>query len=394
MPKVLRILNRNNIGGPVLNVCLLTKYLSPEYETLLISGPPLPDESEATEVFERFGVKPLYIKEMGRSFNFINDFKAFLKIRKIIREFKPDIVHTHAAKPGILGRLAAKMERVPAIVHTYHGHVFHSYYSPFITSLIIRAERFLGKLTHKIIAISDLQQNELCLKFKIAPNKKFEVVNLGLFLEPFQSKIEDKRRKFRDEFNLKNDTIVISIIGRLVPIKNHKFFIEVVSKLIKLSEKSIKAFIVGGGEEQKNIILEIEKYGLRIFNKDEPLLEYDIVLTSWRSDIDTINAGSDIIALTSFNEGTPVSLIEAQACGRPVISTDCGGVHDSVRDGVTGFVCPQGDLLFFTEKLEVLINNSEVRQKMGIEGQAFVSEKFSHVVLIQKINKLYNNLLG
>jgi glycosyltransferase involved in cell wall biosynthesis len=393
MPKILRILNRTNIGGPVLNASLLTKFLSPEYETLLIAGPPLFGEREAKETLDRFGVKPFYIKEMGRSFNPINDLKAFFKIRKIIKEFKPDIVHTHAAKPGILGRLAAKMEGVPAIVHTYHGHVFHSYYSPLISGMIVKIERFLASFTHKIIAISELQKEEICEKFKIAPSQKFKVVTLGLYLQPFKENIKEKRHKFRTEFKLEDNDIVITIVGRLVPIKHHSFFIEAVAKLIKESDKRIKAFVVGGGQESERIIKTASNCGLRVFNGDRSDKDYDIVFTSWRSDIDAINAGSDIIVLTSLNEGTPVSLIEAQACGRPVVSTDCGGVNDVVKDGVTGFVCPQDDLCNFVSKLQILVNNPSLRFQMGQEGQFFVNEKFSHINLVNNFIKLYSLLI-
>src|SRR6185437_10499562 len=161
MPRVLRIINRFNLGGPAYNVAFLTKYLPPEYETLLIGGEKEPDEESSLFIFKEMDLEPLVISEMNRSVNFLQDVKAYYRIKKIIKKFKPDIVHTHAAKAGALGRLAAYNCKVPVIIHTFHGHVFHSYFGKFKTTIYKNIERFLAKKSTAIIAISDRQKHEL-----------------------------------------------------------------------------------------------------------------------------------------------------------------------------------------------------------------------------------------
>ena len=167
MPKVLRILNRLIIGGPLLNASYLTKYLSPEFETLLVVGEKELHEKDASFITDELGIKPLYLPQMGRSINPMRDYSAFRRMKDIIRDFKPDIVHTHAAKPGAIGRMAASQLKVPVIVHTYHGHVFHSYFNSTKTRLVLEAERFLAKKTSAIVVISTAQQKELVEDFKI-----------------------------------------------------------------------------------------------------------------------------------------------------------------------------------------------------------------------------------
>ena len=233
MPKVLRILNRLIIGGPLLNASYLTKYLSPEFETLLVVGEKESHEKDASFITDELGIKPLYLPQMGRSINPMRDYSAFRRMKDIIRDFKPDIVHTHAAKPGAIGRMAAHQLKVPVIVHTYHGHVFHSYFNSAKTKLILTAERYLAKRSDAIIAISNAQQKELTEDFNIAPNDKFRIIPLGLDLEKFSQDYAGKRKKFRDEFGIEDDEIAIAIIGRLVPVKNHTLFFRSVTICIE-----------------------------------------------------------------------------------------------------------------------------------------------------------------
>jgi UDP-N-acetylglucosamine:LPS N-acetylglucosamine transferase len=202
MPKVLRIINRLNLGGPTYNAAYLSKYMAPEFETLLVSG--MKDESEASSAFitDSLGLKPVYIKNMHRSLNPIQDRKAYKEIVKIIREFKPDIVHTHAAKSGALGRLAAINEGVPVILHTFHGHIFHSYFNPLKTKLFLKIERYLSRKSSKTIAISQKQFEELCYDFNIDKPEKFEIVPLGFDLQRFYEGKEEKRKGFREKYNL------------------------------------------------------------------------------------------------------------------------------------------------------------------------------------------------
>jgi glycosyltransferase involved in cell wall biosynthesis len=262
MPKVLRILNRLIIGGPLLNASYLTKYLSPEFETLLVVGQKESHEKDANFITDALGIKPLYLPEMERSINPLKDFSAYKRMKGIIRDFKPDIVHTHAAKPGAIGRMAAHQMKVPVIVHTYHGHVFHSYFNPAKTKLILKAERYLVKKSSAIIAISAAQQKELVLDFNIASAEKFRIIPLGLDLDKFSEDYAIKRKKFRDEFKLDDGVIVIAIIGRLVPVKNHSLFLQGIKHVLENSTKKIKAFIVGDGETRAALETNAKELGI------------------------------------------------------------------------------------------------------------------------------------
>ena len=385
MIKVLRIINRFNLGGPTFNAALLTRYLDDDFETLLIGGVPDEGETDSLHILEKYDVKPIIIPELIRNPNPVSDRKAYRKIKAIIEEFKPDIVHTHASKAGVLGRKAAISCGVKTIVHTYHGHVFHSYFGKFKTHLIKSLERNLAKKSSGIVAISNLQKEELVKKHRICAADKVKVVPLGFDLSSFLQDNSAKRDQVRNDYKIEAGDVAIAIVGRLAPIKNHSFFLKVIEQLLEKGVLNIKVFIVGDGSErefiQKKSNLLNDKYGQKI------------VLTSWVFDIATFNKGMDIICLTSDNEGTPVSLIEAQASGLPVISTDVGGVRDIVLDGESGFITKLGDIETYVEKLRLLVENEKLRVKFAAKGRDFVTSRFNYERLAKDISAYYRELL-
>jgi glycosyltransferase involved in cell wall biosynthesis len=391
MPRILRIHNRLITGGPSLNALYLTKYLSSQFETLLIVGEKEDHEQNAYFLAEQMGIKPVLIPDMGRSIHPLKDYKAYKKVQKIIRDFKPDIVHTHSAKPGAVGRLAASSLNIPAIVHTYHGHVFHSYFGKLKTKLIINTERYLAKRSHALIAISDQQRNELTEDFHIADRDKFKVIPLGFELKKFSENQEEKRKKFRQEFNLRDDEIAIGIIGRLVPIKNHDLFLEGISYVLSTASKKIKAFIIGDGETRQALEGRANQLNIRFSHDHDP--NASLIFTSWRNDIDVINAGLDIIALTSLNEGTPVSLIEAQAANKPIVSTRVGGIGDIVLENETALLSETNDIRSFQENLLRLVEDDEMRNSFNQRGARHVQGKFSVERLANDMSDLYYELL-
>lgn len=393
MPKVLRILNRLIVGGPLLNASYLTKYMEPEFETMLVVGEKESHEKDASYFTDQLGIKPVYVPEMGRSISPLKDYGAYKKIKQLIREFKPDIVHTHAAKPGAIGRMAAAVMKVPVIVHTYHGHVFHSYFSSAKTKAFIGIERYLGKKSSAIIAISEQQHKELVTDFRIAPADKFRIVPLGLDLDKFARGNDEKRKSFRSSYGIADDTIVITITGRMVPVKNHELFLQGISYLLQHSPKKIKAFIVGDGETRTAMESRAKDLGIGFSTEKDDLHNQPLVFTSWRSDIDVINAGSDIITLTSFNEGTPVSLIEAHAAGKPVVSTRVGGIEAVVEEKVTGLLSDINDVQGYSDNLLQLVNNDIQRVQFGEVAAAKVKEKYSYQRLVGDMKRLYGDLL-
>jgi glycosyltransferase involved in cell wall biosynthesis len=382
--KVLRIINRFNIGGPTYNATFLTKFISDDFETLLIGGLPEKNEANSLHILEKYGVEPVLLPEMKREPNFQSDRIALKKIKSIINEFQPDIVHTHASKAGALGRKAALSCKVPIIVHTFHGHVFHSYFGKVKTFIFKNIERYLAKKTAGIIAISDIQKKELCEIHKIAPKEKTKVIPLGFDLEIFQKDYEKNRTHTRHKYEIDKHTVAIAIVGRITAIKDHHYFLDVIESVFRSSHKKIKIFIVGDGDLKQ----EIEERLIPMQN-----IGIDISLTSWIYDIAEFNAGMDIMCLTSKNEGTPVSLIEAQASNLPVVSTEVGGVADIVKQNETGFIIPRTSKGEFVTKLKLLIENDELREKMKLKGWQNVYEKYSYQRLAEDMEKYYLELL-
>jgi glycosyltransferase involved in cell wall biosynthesis len=394
MPRVLRILNRTNVGGPVYNAFYLTKYMQPEFETLLLAGEIESHEASADYLAKGLGIDYKIVPGMGRSINPRSDVGAFRALRKHIRDFKPDVIHTHAAKPGALGRLAGILEKVPVIVHTYHGHIFHSYFNSTTTKAFLKVDRYLAKRSSAIVAISEAQKRELSQDFRIAPEEKFAVIPLGFDLDRFQADQPAKRTRFREEFGVADDEIAIGITGRLVPVKNHALFLRAIRHVLDHSSRKIKAFIIGDGESRQGIEELARALNIPFSTEKDKAHPHPLIFTSWRSDIDVINAGLDIICLTSLNEGTPVSLIEAQAANRPIVSTRVGGIGDVVAEGETGLLSAIEDEETFSNNLLQLVEDEGLRQRFSIRGHEFVHKRFSYQRLVGDMSRLYNRLLA
>ena len=384
--RILRIINRFNLGGPTYNAAYLTKYLPDDYETLLVGGNHEESEGSSMHIIDELGLNPIIIPEMQRAINPKKDRIALKKIQQLIADFKPDIVHTHASKAGALGRKAAHKSGVAQIYHTFHGHVFHSYFGTLKTNLYKKIERNLAKKSTKIIAISEIQKKELSEVHQICPANKIAVIPLGFDLARFYTNKEEKRINFRKEWNINDDEIAIGIIGRIVPIKDHAFFVNVIEKVLQKTSQKIRVFIVGDGEDKSKIQELISSKKITYSeNKERATFQF----TSWIKEIDLLNAGMDIICLTSKNEGTPVSLIEAQASGKPIVSTNVGGIENVIIPNKTALLSQVGDLNQFSDNLTQLIEDKALRFSMEKLGQK-KSLEFSYNKLIENTNSLYS----
>jgi glycosyltransferase involved in cell wall biosynthesis len=392
-PRILRIIHRFVLSGPMLNAALLSKHLEPDFETLLIGGAEEETEANAQYIFDDLGVKYIKISEMQRSVNPIKDYPAYKKIQEIIKDFKPDIVHTHAAKAGAVGRYAAINAGVPVVLHTFHGHVFHSYFSPLKTRAFIEIERYLARKSSCIVAISEQQKKELAYDFKICPADKINVVPLGFDFSRFLDNQEEKRQKFRKELGIEPDTLAVAIIGRLAAVKNHKLFINAVKSIGEKTRKKVQFFIVGDGETRPELEQQASDLSIPTATPEKPNDKALLVFTSWRKDIDYVLAGIDIMALTSLNEGTPVSLIEAQAAKKPIVSTNVGGIMDVVKVGKSALLSPSDQLEPFVENLLALIENDKMRHDMAGEAHTYTLNKYGYQRLVNDFTLLYNNLL-
>ena len=393
MPRILRILNRFNLGGPTYNAAYLTKYLNNDYETLLVGGTNGASEKNSQFIVNQLGIDPLIIPSMKREVSPADDYKSYRYLTKIIRDFNPHIVHTHASKAGAIGRLAAINQNVPVIIHTFHGHVFESYFGPLKTSMYKNIERYLAKKTSRIIAISENQKNDLTKRFQICPEEKVSVIPLGFDLCRFRENMGEKRVAFRQKYMLKDDEIAIGIIGRLVPIKNHSMFLEALKMVQGKTNKKIRAFIVGDGETSEILKQKAINLGIDHVNGIGEYHPATLTFTSWITEMDYVNAGLDIVALTSLNEGTPVSLIEAQAAGKPIVTTDVGGIEDVVLPYKTALLAEKNNTPDFADKLLNLIDDNDLRARMASNGWEHVRENYHYTRLVRDTEELYDRLL-
>ncbi len=397
--KIVRIIARLNVGGPARHVVWLTKALqTEEFQSVLLTGTVPEGEEDMNYFAAEHGVAPIYIAEMSRELS-LKDIVSLWKVFRQIWHEKPDIIHTHTAKAGTIGRLAGFFYRWLAwkrvkLIHTYHGHVFHSYYGARKTKIFLLIEKTLAKLTDKIIAISAQQKTEINEKFGVGKSSQFQVIQLGIDLQPFEN-AESKKHLLREEVGTGNNEILIGFVGRLTEIKNIPLLLEA-AKIYKERKGSsvpkLKFIIVGDGNLRTGLETEVDKLGIR-----------DIVLfLGNRNDSDIFYSGLDIVALTSLNEGTPLSLIEAMANGKAVISTAVGGVVDligEIAEERENFkICERGisvasndpDALF--NGLIYLAKDEELRKMLGTKGKEFVQNNYSKERLIKDITNLYRDL--
>ncbi len=381
MIKVLRIQSRLVIGGPSLHTVYLSKsLLSCGYQTILAAGGTEPGEASMLPFAHQNGVFPLIIKEMGRSVNPLADLISFFKILRLIRKEKPHIVHTHTAKAGAIGRVAARLAGVPVIVHTFHGHVFHGYFNPAVTFLYKSLEKFLACFTTAIVVISQQQRKELCDIHRLAQADRFFVVPLGFDFSKFKNM---KRGGLKNKLRLPRRKKIVAIIGRLVPIKNHALFIDAVAALDKKIIKDWCFIIVGDGHLRGELEKRVARLNLR----------ENIRFYGWCERVEEIMADIDIIALSSINEGTPVAIIEGLFCGKPVVSTDAGSVREIIKNKDFGIVTTGPSVSDFARALEKGILFYRRDRKAEKKRQMYIEKKYSIDRLTADIHRLYQKLL-
>lgn len=408
--KIVRVIARLNVGGPARHVVWLTKGLkNAEWETLLVAGTVPEGEDDMSYFAAELGVSPFYLQEMSREIS-AKDAATIWKLYRLFRRERPDIVHTHTAKAGTVGRLAGLLYRwmTPAVlvgrprrchfVHTYHGHIFHSYYGPLKTRVFILIEKVLAALaTDRIVVISEQQRREINQEFGVGRAEQFSVIPLGLDIEEF-SGWRNRGQSFRDELGVEPDTILVGIVGRLTEIKNHELFLKVAAEFKtrpREGAKPVRFVVVGDGALRHQLQQQAQDLGVA----------EDVVFVGSRRQLEDVYPALDIVALTSRNEGTPLTLIEAMANARPVISTAVGGVVDllgedgSQPDGSAFTVCqrgisvPSGDSQSFAEGLAHLVANVGLRREIGERGLQFVERQYSKDRLLDDIRGLYASLL-
>ena len=406
--KVVRVIARLNIGGPAIHTILLTEGLNKDkFDSLLVCGTIAKDEGDMLYYARARNVVPHIIPELKRELNPLNDALAFLKIYKLIRRENPDIIHTHTAKAGTLGRLAGIFYNLLSVrriklIHTFHGHVFEGYFGRFKTRLFIFIERFLAYFNSKIITVSSAVKEEL-VSLRISSEVKIEVIPLGLELAGFLglplSRLSIQGTREADSSEKEAGCCLnIGIVGRLVPIKNHRLFLEGAAKVIRDNPAlDLRFKIIGDGE----LRAELEEFSRKLN------LSSAVEFSGWQKDLSGVYANLDIVCLTSINEGTPVSLIEAMASGKVIAATDAGGVKDLIGESLEesedelgfsprerGIMARSGDADSFAGALSFLVRNEEIRKKMAAAGREFVREKFAKKRLIKDIERLYEQVVS
>ena len=397
--RILRFIARLNVGGPSIHVYLLTTGLdSKRFHSSLVTGRISPQEGDMGYLFQSAVEQPLIIEALQRDISPLMDTKAFLHILRLLRHERPHVVHTHTAKAGTTARLAAVIYNYlfngnAHTVHTFHGHVFSGYFSKTKSLMIVWIERLLARKTDVIVAISQTQKRDLARKFHIAPADKIKVIPLGFDLTPFLNS-HQKHGIFRKSIGMEDRILLVGIVGRLVPIKNHMLFLNMAEIFLNENpELNVKFVVIGDGELRKMLADHAKMKGLG----------NHVEFCGWRRDLPQVYADLQILALTSKNEGTPVSIIEAMATGTPVISTDAGGVRDLLgpheknlaeMEGFTvckrGILCHNDDAVGFARGLKYVISmGTTQRDQMVDEARDFVLRTFSNERLLHDMEKLY-----
>jgi glycosyltransferase involved in cell wall biosynthesis len=372
--KVMQIIARMNVGGPAILVTDLMRNLdSTKFETRLITG--YCDENESDYLDEvATDIKAIRVPSFGRSLSIGKDLKAFFLLIREIRRFKPDVVHTHTAKAGVLGRVAAFLARPSAKrIHTFHGHLLHGYFDSRKVQILILVEKMLGIITYTFVAIGNVVKNDL-VNAGIANNSKFEVIYPGL-----QNLNLSPKSEARKTLDLDPEKIYLVYVGRLTQIKRPDRLIDL-GRSLKVDHPKTHIIIAGAGELLEELTGQSESESL------------PIKFLGWRNDIDLILSASDIAVLCSDNEGIPLTLIQASQAGLPIVSTNVGSVSDIVLDGLTG-ILTEVSANGLIQGVSKLLADPDLRARLGESGQMRARKLFSSQAMVERHEELYSQSL-
>jgi glycosyltransferase involved in cell wall biosynthesis len=387
--RVLRVITRLNVGGPSIQaITLADRLTSRGFETLLLHG-----QLDAGEGDMRYLLPPAvtvtHLPSLRRPLAPMHDAAALGQLLDVMRDFRPQILHTHTAKAGTLGRLAAAIYnrttgrgRRVRVVHTYHGHVLDGYFSARKTRLFLAIERALAHATDRIVAISPSIRQQLLDDYHIGRANQYTIVPLGFDLSPFAAIDENARAEARRALGIASDAHVVATVGRLTAIKQQTLFLEVAA-LVAASDPAAVFVIVGDGELRGALEGQARTLGI----------DRRVRFLGWRRDLATIYGASDLVLLTSRNEGTPVALIESLASGVPGVSTDVGGVRDVLASDSVGLVAANGDAPALAAHVGTLLDDPERRRRMGVAARALVVARYGLDRLVADVEAMYRELL-
>ncbi len=379
--RIARVIARLNIGGPAQHVILLTIGMDrARFRTTLITGMVGRGEGDLSSMAQAQGVEPIVIPALRPAIRPMRDVVALGALVRLFRHLRPDIVHTHTAKAGTLGRLAARLAGVPRLVHTFHGHVLDGYFSPGATAFFLRVERALARGTDRIITVSPRLRDAL-LAMGIGRPEQVEVVPLGLDLDRFV-RMRRERGDLRPSLGIPAEVPLLGIVGRLVPIKDHPTLLRALT-LLPDGNQAPHLLVVGDGGRREELRQLTHHLGLTS----------RVHYLGWRDDLEAILGELDMVICCSRNEGTPVALIEAMAAGVPVISTDVGGVGDLVTHGETGWLVPPGDSVALARGIEILLSDPGLCRRLATTARPLALERYHIQGLIRRMEMVYAEVL-
>jgi glycosyltransferase involved in cell wall biosynthesis len=386
---VVRVITRLNIGGPSIQATRLGALDRDGFSTTLIHGRLGKGEGDMSYLIAPES-RAIYVDTLVRPLSPLDDLRTLFRLLREMRKAQPRIVHTHMAKAGLLGRLAAAIYNVGRsrdtranVIHTYHGHVLEGYFSPLMTRVFVGLERQLARATDTIIAISPTIERELRDHFGIGRADQYRVIPLGFDLSAFAAINEATRIRARQDLNIPTGADVICTVGRLTAIKQHRLWLDAVSRIVK-TRPHVVALIAGDGELRGDLEAFAQQLGIA----------KNVRFLGWRRDLATIYAATDVFLLTSRNEGTPVALIEAMASGIPGVSTDVGGVKDVITSAEAGARVPDGDAAALAAAVNRYLSDPQLRRTAGQNARAAVLERYSLDRLVTDIRTLYRELLS
>jgi glycosyltransferase involved in cell wall biosynthesis len=384
--KILRVIARLNMGGPALHVAYLTEGLRKRgYDTTLVAGSLARGEDSMAFVADARGVEVVRIDELGREISPLRDLMATIRLARLIRRERPQILHTHTAKAGTVGRVAARLagsRKPPIVVHTFHGHVLRGYFGPFRTLLFRLLERWLASGTTALIAVSPQVRDDL-VSLGVAPRERFVVIRLGIELDERVASERNGRGESRRYLGIPGDRFAVGWIGRMTAVKRTD---DVLIAFKSLRDSGVDAVLCMVGDGPDRIPLEQRAQELGVAR--------DTVFLGYQEDVAPFYAAFDVLVLPSGNEGTPVTVIEALAAERPVVATRVGGVPDVVRDGEDGFLVEAGATDDLADRLGRLARDPALRARMGKKGRERVLPRYAVERLVDDVDELYRSLLS
>jgi glycosyltransferase involved in cell wall biosynthesis len=379
--RVLRLFSRLNIGGPSLHVILLSEGLASRgYETRLVVGEESPREGNFLDLAAEKGVRVEKMAALGREIRPAADLAVVWRLVRLMRAFRPDVVHTHTAKAGFVGRVAARLAGVPVVVHTFHGHVLHGYFGPAKTALFRFLERGAARMSDALVAVSEGVKRDLVVH-GVAPAERIRVIPLGLELAPLAGALP--RGGLRGEAGFADAAPLVGLVGRLVPIKDVPTFLAAAARVAE-RRRDVRFAVVGDGEERASVEAERDRLGLG----------GTVALLGWKRDMREVFGDLDLVVNCSRNEGTPVALIEALAAGRPVVATRVGGTPDLLAGGAHGHLVPPGDPEALAAAILDVLDRPEEARARTQAGQRHALAAHSSERLVADIDALYRELLA